>query len=321
MSRTSLLVPIILLASTMPAAAADFEIGGTLEFEYANARTRTAGVTNDQDAAYIATLELATGIQFNPNWRADLVLLAEDIENTDPAEFRPETRETSDLPDELHVEEFVITYSRDNYSLAAGRYTLPFGHFETAVLSDPQTLEIGETATSLGATFRQELGDINWHLSWFNGNLRDTTDDESGFVLGAEWKLNDNWRVGAGYISAQGATKDAPSLYDVYIAGEVGNWTLGAEFVGANHQSNGEKPRSWSLDAAYAINEQWTAGARWQQTDRFNVLDAGDGDYEELAVAIHYAMFENVNIGLEYANADEASSDYEQLLLQVAVSF
>ena len=321
MSRTALLIPIIFAAATTPAAAAEFEIGGTLEFEYADARTRVAGVTDDQDNAYIATLELAAGVQINPNWRADLVLLAEDIENTDPAEFRPQAHETSDLPDELHVEEFVISYSRDNYSLSAGRYTLPFGNFETAVLSDPQTLEAGETATSLGTTFRQQLGDVSWHLSWFNGNLRDSSDDEDGFVLGAEWKLNDAWRVGGGYISAQGAAKDAPRLYDLYVAGEIGDWTLGAEFVGATRQRNGAKPQTWSLDAAYAINEQWSVGGRWQQTDRFAVLDGGDGDYEELAVAVHYALFDNVNVGLEYANGDEGSSDYEQLLLQVAVSF
>lgn len=319
MSRTALLIAIMLAAS--PAAAAEFEFGGTLEFEYADTRTRVARVTDDQDNAYIATLELAAGAQFNPNWRADLVLLAEDIENTDPAEFRPQTRETSDRPDELHVEEFVISYSRENYSVSAGRYTLPFGNFETAVLSDPQTLEAGETMTSLGATFRQELGDISWHLSWFNGNLRDSSDDEDGFVIGAEWQLNDAWRFGGGYLSVQGAGKDAPRLYDLYLSGEVGNWTLGAEFVGATSERNGEKPQTWSLDAAYAIDEQWTVGGRWQQTDRFGVLDGGDGDYEELAMAVHYVMFDNVNVGLEYADGDEGSSDYEQWLLQVAISF
>ena len=249
------------------------------------------------------------------------MLLAEDIENTDPAEFRPLAHEASDRPDELHVEEFVISYSRDNYSLSTGRYTLPLGNFETAVISDPQTVEAGEIATSLGATFRHELGNVSYHLSWFNGNLRDSSDDEDGFVLGAEWKLNDTWRVGGGYLSAQGARKDAPHLYNLFAAGEVGDWTLGAEFVAATSQRDGAKPQTWSLDAAYSINEQWTVGGRWQQTDRFAVLDGGDGDYEELAVAVHYAMFENVNIGLEYADGDEASSDYEQLLLQVAVSF
>ena len=320
MFRPALLFPAIILAVS-PAVAADFEIGSTLEFEYANSRTRAGNVTTEQDQAYLATLELGAGIQFNPHWRADLVLLAEDIGNTIAAEFRPQIREASDRPDELHVEEFVISYSRDNYSLATGRYTLPFGNFETAVLSDPQTLVAGETTTSLGATFRQELGDINWHLSWFNGNLRDTADDEDGFTIGAEWQLSDAWRVGAGYLSAQGVGKDAPSLYDLYLAGEVGALSLGAEFVGATTERNGEKPRTWSIDAAYAMDEQWTVGGRWQQTDRFSVLDGGDGEYEELAMAVHYAMFENVNVGLEYADGEEGSSDYEQLLLQVAVSF
>lgn len=320
MSRTTLLLP-ILLASASPAVAAEFEFGGTLEFEYADTRSRVAGVTEQKDSAYIATLELAAAVQFKPNWRADLVLLAEDIENTDPAEFRPQTRETGDLPDKLHVEEFVISYSRDNYSLSAGRYTLPFGNFATAVLSDPQTLEAGETTTSLGATFHQAWEDVSWHLSWFNGNLRDSADDEDGFVISAEWQLNDAWRIGGGYISAQGAGKDAPHLYDLYVTGAVGDWALGAEFVGAAREHNGAKPQTWSLDAAYAINDQWTVGGRWQQTNRFSVLDGGDGDYEELAVAVHHVLFENVHIGLEYADGDEGSSDYEQWLLQVAVLF
>lgn len=320
MFRPALLFPVMILAVS-PAVAADFEVGSTLEFEYANSRTRTGNVTTEQDQAYLATLELGAGIQFNPHWRVDLVLLAEDIGNTIAAEFRPRIREASDRPDELHVEEFVISYQRNNYSLATGRYTLPFGNFETAVLSDPQTLAAGETKTSLGITFRQELGDINWHLSGFNGNLRDSSDDEDGFVIGAEWQLSDAWRVGAGYLSAQGASKNAPGLYDLYLAGEVGNWTLGAEFVGADRERGGEKPQTLSLDASYAINQQWSVGGRWQQTDRFSALDGGDGDYEELAMAMHYAMFDNVNVGLEYADGDEGSSDYAQLLLQVTLSF
>lgn len=321
MSRTALLLPAMLAIATTTATAGEFKFGGTLEFESADASTRVAGVTDDHENTYLATLELAAGLQFNPNWRADLVLLAEDIENTDPAEFRPKTRETADPPNKLHVEAFVIQYSRDNYSLSVGRYTLPFGNFETAVLSDPQTLEAGETTSSLATSFRQELGDVSWQLSWFNGNLHDTTDDEDGFTIGAEWQVNDAWRIGGGYISAQGAGKNAPRLYDLYVIGDVGRWTLGAEFVGATSERSGAKPQTWNLDAAYAINDQWTVGGRWQQTDRFGVLDGGDGDYEELAVAVHYALFDNVNIGLEYADGDEANSDYEQLLLQAAISF
>ncbi len=320
MYRTTLLLP-LLLATTSQATAVEYEFSGTLELEYADTSSRVAGVTDDEDNAYIASLELAAGIQFDPHWRTDLALMAEDINNTDPAEFRPVRRETADRPNKLHLEEFVISYSRNNYSVSAGRYTLPFGNFETAVLSDPQTLEAGETATSLGATYHQELGNISWHLSWFNGNLRDSSDDEEGFVIGAEWQLNNSWRVGGGYISAQGAVKNAPRLYDLYVAGIVGNWTLGAEFVGASIERYGAKPQTWSLDAAYAINKQWTVGGRWQQTNRISILDGGDGDYEERAVAVHYAMFENVNIGMEYADGDEGSSGYEQWLLQVAVSY
>lgn len=320
MSRPTLLIPMILAAAT-PAAAAEFEIGGIVEFEYADTRSRVAGVTTHNDNTYVATLELAAGVQLNPSWRAGLVLLAEDINNTDPAEFRPLAHEASDRPDEVHVEEFVISYDSDHYSLSAGRYTLPFGNFETAVITDPQTLEVGETKTSLGATLHQELGDLTWHLSWFNGNLRDSSADEDGFVINADWKLDDAWRVGGGYISAQGAGKNAPGLYDLYLVGTVGDWFLGAEYIGAGNQGNGARPQTWTLDASYAINKQWSVGGRWQQTNRFSVLDGGNGDYEELAVAAHYALFHNVHIALEYADSREGSSDREQTLLQVAVSF
>lgn len=320
MSRSTLLIPMILAAST-PAAAAEFSIGGLLEFEYADTRNRATGVTTHNDNTYLATLELAAGVQITPEWRAGLVLLAEDINNTDPAEFRPLAHEASDRPDILHVEEFVISYDSENYSLSAGRYTLPFGNFETAVISDPQTVEVGETKTSLGATLHQGLGDLTWHLSWFNGNLRNSSADEGGFVINADWKLNDIWRLGGGYISAQGAAKNAPGLYDLYLVGVVDDWSLGAEYIGAGSRSNGAKPQTWTLDASYAINQQWSVGGRWQQTDRFSVLDGGDGDYQELAVAAHYTLYHNVHIGLEYADGHEGSSEREQTLLQLAVSF
>jgi hypothetical protein len=309
------------LAATAPLSAAEFEFGGALEFEYADTRTEVGGVTEHQDAAYVATVELATGIRFNDNWRTDLVLLAEDIENTDPAEFRPELHATDDLPDKLHVEELVLTYEQGNTEASVGRYTLPFGDFETAVITDPQTLEIGETKTSLGATVIHSWGPLSGQISWFNGNLRSTAPDESGYTAGLEYAVSDALRLGGGYLSSQGAGEDAPSLWNVYAAGEQGAWHWHAEYVAATDEENGEKPKAWSLDGGYAFNEQWAAGARYQQTEQAGVLDAGNGNYEEWAVAGFYSPWRHVTLGVEYANSEEGRSEAEQWLMQVAIDF
>jgi hypothetical protein len=324
MMKHSLLAGCCLVTATT-ASAADFEFGGLLEFEYANTRTKVAGETNDQDAAYLATAEFGFGLKFNEHWRADLVLLAEDIENTDPDEFRPALHDADDPPDQLHVEELVLTYTRGDTDIYAGRFTLPFGDFGTSVITDPQTLEIGETKTSLGATVSHNLGhswgNVNVQVTYFDGNLRNSAPDESGFAAGLEAQSIRGIRFGLGYLSSQGAGKDAPSLWNVYATGEQGAWNWHAEYVAATDEENGEKPRAWSLDAGYAFNDQWSAGARYQQTDRASVLEGGDGDYEEWAVAGFYSPWEHVSLGLEYANGEEGNSKADQWLMQVAVEF
>lgn len=309
------------LALAAPVTAAEFEYGGILAIEYSDSQQRLAGVTDHQDAAYIATLELSGGVVFNEHWQLNATLLAEDIDNTNPDDYRPRLHQADDRPDILHLEELVLTYTQDQTEISAGRYTLPFGDFETTVITDPQTLEVGETRTSLGASLRHAWGDFSAKFSWFNGNLRSTVPDESGFSAGLDYALSDNLRLGAGYLSSQGAMADAPALWNLYAAAEQGDWRWHAEYVATDHEQNGERPRAWSLDVGYDINPQWAAGARYQQTDRAGVLDGGNGEYREWAVAGFYTPRPHLTFGLEYAAADEGPAEAQQWLLQAAFEF
>lgn len=304
-----------------PLYALQPEISGTVEAEYTDTRTTTAGISTRSGNGAIATLELGIGLPFNDRWRADIVLLAEDIGVTDRSEYLPTPGTTDYRPDEPHIEEAFISYQVDAFSVQAGRYTLPFGSFGTAVISDPQTLEIGETASGIAATLGMAWEGLSAQVTRFEGNLRSSADDEPGFSAGIEWQAGDDWRLGGGYLSAQGAGKDAPALWNLYLAGEVGPFGLHAEYVAAGSESNGERPRGWSLDAGYAVDEQWALGARWQQTERAGVLDGGDGEYRELAAAVFYSPLDYLTIGLEYADGSEGTADMDQWLLQVAASF
>lgn len=321
MSHTPALIAAAAILAPTAAHAIEWDWSMLVEAEYSDLRSDDGSSRDHRQDAYIATFELATGLQFNEHWRTDLVLLAEDIGNTDHNDYAPSPGATDQRPDELHVDHLTLGYSRGPYSFAAGRYTLPFGQYRTAVISDPQTLEVGETASDLAISIAGSHGRLSWHLDWFEGNRRSSAPEESGLAAGIEWQATEKLRVGTGYLSNQHAGRGMPALWDLYAAAELGPWQLHAEYVGAAVERNGERPRAWSLDAAYSLDDRWSAGARWQATDRFGVLDGGDGSYRELALAVSCQVTGQLGLALEYSRGEEGPASARQWLLQVSSTF
>jgi len=308
----------LLLPLFAPAALA-LTPGVYLQVTGEHARSSSGGTHENQS---YAAVELGLGLEFNDQWAGELVLLAEDIGAVEPDDYQPTPGATDKRPDHVHIDTLTLAYRFDSYQLSAGRYTLPFGDFETAVVTDPQTLEVGETATELGATLAFEGEQWDWQLSAFNGNVRSSAPDESGFSAGLNWHTEDGLRAGAAYLSAQHAGQDAPALWDLYAAYEQPSWLAHAEFTGAASASNGERPRAFSADAAYLISEQWHVGARWQRTWGSAVLDGGNGEYREWALATAYNVNQYLALALEYAHGDEqGAASARQWLAQVTLSF
>lgn len=127
----------------------------------------------------LAKVEIGLDARVNDWVSASLLLLFEE-DNTDPIDF----------------DEAIITIGNTEVSpfyLAAGRIHLPFGRFETQMVSDPITLDMTEfieTAVQVGAVLN------GWEASVFvfNGEIQERGDDrldQFGASLNYAWASED----------------------------------------------------------------------------------------------------------------------------------
>lgn len=308
------------LACSSAAQALDLRHAGLIEFDWMRTSLRSDGQRELTTDAALATLELGLTAQLTPAWHSDLLLLAEDIGAADHNEYIPAAGATDKRPDRLHIEEFTFGYSNAFFSAAAGRMTVPFGRFETQFLSDPQTLETGETQTEAGARAAYQYG--NWRLGagLFDGNLRSTAPDTAGYSLSLGWE-GDRHYFGLGYLSDQYAADPAPSMLDLAFGWHGERLVAGVELTGAARTRAGERPRALHAELGWEALPDWQLGLRYQATSRFSVLDGGNGRFREWAVGTNRAFNEHIGVGMEYAIGREGGVRQHAALARLTVTF
>jgi len=132
------------------------ELGGLLELEATHSRPFRGNSTSD---LAVATAELDLSARVN-NWVSGDVNLLYEEDETD-----------------LEVDVASVSVGPENgpWKLQAGRFYLPFGVFETHMVSDPLTLEIGETRET-AALASLSTGGLSGSVYAFNGT-NDTGED------------------------------------------------------------------------------------------------------------------------------------------------
>ena len=198
------------------------------------------------------------------------------------------------VSDELHVDEASITIGNSEISpfyLTAGRMYLPFGNYETNMVSDPITLILGETREEAIQVGMDMDNGFYGSAFLFNGRVlkqehsysstRAYHIDNYGINLGYAIESGDNsFDLGFAYINniatsdaLQGAIYDNETCandncIDNYIGGislhaiaNIGNINLIGEYVSAlDDFKAGEissdinkklKPSAWNIEAAY----------------------------------------------------------------------
>lgn len=303
-----------------PAQALDVRHAGLIEIDWMRTSLRAEGQRELTTDTAVATLELGLTAQLTPAWHSDLLLLAEDIGATDHNEYIPAEGATDKRPDRLHIEEFTLGYTSAFFSAAAGRMAVPFGRFESQFLSDPQTLEAGETLTEAGARAAYRYGEWQFGAALFDGNLRSTAPDTSGYSLSLGWE-DDQRYFGVGYLSDQYAADPAPSMVDLAFGWHGERLAAGAELVGAPRARDGERPRILHAELGWEALPDWQLGLRYQATSRFSVLDGGNGRFREWAVGTNRAFSEHIAVGVEYAVGREGGLRQHATLARLTVTF
>jgi hypothetical protein len=241
------------------------------------------------------------------------------------------------------------------YYLQAGKFYMPFGVFETNMISDPLTLEFGEIVDT-GAQVGIEISGFRGSVYTFNGEIDEADEDAKirclgasvGYgmkagtltlALGADW-INNVLESGAmgDYVTD---TMDARSTeLKNFVAGFGLNAMLGfgpivliGEYMAATDDiefTDGFKhadPSVWALEVGYTLDivgKATTFALAYQATD-----DAVDILPESKVLAsVGVGITDCLFLALEYSKAEDYSvsdggtdNDVNALTMQLALEF
>lgn len=285
-------------------AVQSFEVSGLVEVSAAYTKQG-----DDKDAdTNVDTVEVDFGLEVTDNLELALAFLYEEGED-----FGVDSAEAIWKFDEL-----------EGLSLHAGLLYLPFGRFETAMISDPLTLELGEISDgAFGLVYESDYIDLAGYV--FAGDIKDATDDadEVNFVGCVTLKPGEGFEVWVAGLSdiaeaamdddiidaldaaaeeGLDASYDGAAGIDVGALVEAGDFTLAAEYLAAvdDIEICGEKvgkPQTWSVDLAYAATDALTLAARYEGSKDFAPDEFPETQF---GVAAEYAFESGVALAVEY---------------------
>jgi len=306
--------------------AADVEISGLAEVE-ANF-TQDAGFvagTNESDIV-LATIELGIDANVSTDVSTHVLFLYEEDET------------------DLGIDEGTMSVKLgETMSLTTGKKYVPFGSFDTHMISDPLTLELGETNETV-VELGFESGAVAGSVYAFNGDSLKTGEDETIAGFGANIGTNRELAggelgLGLSYISNL-ADSDAlqdlgPDVADTVPAiGFIATWSSGpmtviGEYVGATTNfsagdlatavTTDSQPTATNIEIAYEVGNGYTVAAGYQATTEAAFAGLPEDGYM-LSMATDVA--EGASLAVEYSDMNDYSGQSStNLLLQMAVEF
>ncbi len=303
----------------MPAQASqkisdDIELSGLLEAEASYAD----GDMGDSSDIVLATLELGLDAEIAEWISAHVLFLYEEDET-----------------DGIEVDEAFVTLSPGDsgFFVNAGRFAQGIGAFPSWMITDPLTLELGETTQKSSVAFGWENDTVRALVSVYKGDVRKSDEDHVNTWVGS---LNIGGAVGdldceAG-VSYTNNIADSDTLvedfdgvpttsfiggYSGYLVVAVGSVSLGGEYLSATDEFSdgarvGSRPGAWNVEFVWDMPSQLALVARVGGAHEFDI----DNQY---GAAVSWGLHEGVSIGAEYLrneNADDTSEDV--LTLQLA---
>ena len=244
--------------------------------------------------------------------------------------------------------------------LIAGRQYIPFGNFDSHFITDPQTLDIGETNEgAVLAGYRFGGGKYDISFGAFNGKASRANKDStiSNFVASFAGEPVEGLAFGASYTSNLAAADglndnltrdlDADGTNDVesYVGGwsafvtvSLMNFKLISEYVSAADEfevgevfdasgtdTKKKQPAAWNVELGYAINDSWeVAGRDESSTDTDEDVGQGNGFSESrYGVVVNWGLFDATNLAIEYLRSDykDDFKTEDAFTAQLAVEF
>lgn len=226
-------------------------------------------------------------------------------------------------------------YQKFPVLLTAGKFYLPFGQFDTNMVQDPLTLEVGEINAPGLAIGVEQHGFTGALYSYKGMNETDGNDTIKGFgaMLSYHHEI-DETRVDAGAswvsnLADSGGISDAfdgaglDSIIDqvpgfgVYLTAGYGPFSLISEYIQAidpfapselDFKGEGAQPKAWNAELAYAtalLGKETIFAVGYQGTAEALALEL---PYARYMGAVSMVLFEGTSLTLEYFH----DSDYDE---------
>ena len=293
-------------------------LSGLIEVEAAAERFRPEGGPSESGSDMtLATAFVALGAEIDDRLSASISFLYEQGDT------------------DLEVDEATINYASGVWRARAGQQYLPFGVFNSHFISDPLTLELGETrATALLAGYKNELFSVSGFV--FNGNA----DRIGGENHLDDWGLSlvlsptEGVSLGGSYL-ADLADTDAELLgeddnlwgrrvaaWSAFVVLGGGNFELAGEYLGGVRSfrggvHDGRRPAAWNVEGMYAVAKNIEVAVRYEGSQDF--FDQPKNQYGS---SVSWSPREQVSLSVEYLRGTFDHEDRRDLVTaQVAVEF
>jgi len=293
---------------------------------------------NDSSDITLATVELDIDVDLHKYVKSHILFLWEE-DDTEPVDID---------------EAYIYLGNTEEFPLFAqvGKLYIPFGNFESHMISDPLTLELGETretAIVVGA----EYNGLHASTYVFNGDINESGDDDEikcfGIAAGYVFE-NDAFGIDVGMgwtnnLADSDTLKDTlPSEIDDYVDGITAHAILSwqglqliGEYLGAlddfkvselEFKGDGAEPEAWNIELGYTFeiaSHETVFAIAYQGSDEALALELpeqrylgsfGIGLIDGLSLAVEYAHDK------DYDKSDGGSGDSaDSVTMQLALEF
>lgn len=297
------------------------ELGGLVEIEASHVNNDNMPDTSD---LIVSTLELGVITQVNQWVGAEVLLLYE---------------EDSDNNGDLNVDVALVTIADPDgdWFVKAGQNTLPFGVYPTYMISDPITLDLGETNdTAVEAGI--ERNGLSASLFLFQGDHNERADNfglqlglsRDGGSLGYRCNLAYMDNLAESDAIVDGGWITSSDKMPAWIASAEffsGPFSLIGEYLKSTkgfEDAGGERPSAFNIEAAYRLEiaDRIASLAIGHQRSR----DAADGNWElpekRLLGTLKVGLMDNVDAGVEIKRDEDYAGVRSMTVTgQLAVEF
>ena len=317
----------------------NLEITGAVEIEASRHDPFEGDATSD---VAVATAAIGIGAQVNDWVSAEISLLHEE----DDTDLEVDTASMTAGP------------SEGAWSVTAGQVYLPFGTFESNMISDPLTLEIGETRET-AVQFDVSANGFSGSAFLFNGaNDEGGKEEIDGFGLAAGYAMEGDERgfaLNLGYVNDVGDSDGLEGVIEENLgeegvyASRVPGWTgsvilrfgavsLIGEYLSAMDEfqpgeisfgeGRGAEPSAWGVEAGYGFSlgaRDATFALAAQGTDQAFNLELPESRW---LASLSVDLADGVGGTLEWARDEDydttvggTGSEADTVTAQVAVEF